>query len=67
AREHFYDMLPVLKFIVTGGLPATVKAGITLRGLDVGDPRLPVLPLSQEKEKELSGYMKKLSVTDITA
>ncbi len=45
ARELFYRQLPVLDFILKGGLPATIKAGLRMTGLEVGDPRLPVFPL----------------------
>lgn len=53
ARKLFYHMLPVLRFIVFGGLPTTVKAGLRLKGLEAGDPRLPLLPLRGEKLEEL--------------
>ncbi|MFI9507621.1 dihydrodipicolinate synthase family protein [Nocardia sp. NPDC052566] len=45
ARRIFYELLPLLRFILTGGLPSTVKAGLALDGMDVGDPRPPLLPL----------------------
>lgn len=38
ARTLFYRILPVLQFIVAGGLPTTVKAGLAMRGLEVGAP-----------------------------
>ena len=47
ARELFYRQLPLLQFILKGGLPATIKAGLRLTGLEVGDPRLPVFPLGE--------------------
>ena len=47
ARELFYRQLPLLQFILKGGLPATIKAGLRLTGLEVGNPRLPVLPLGE--------------------
>ena len=40
ARELFYRQLPLLDFILKGGLPATIKAGLRLTGLESGDPRL---------------------------
>lgn len=67
ARPLFYDMLPLLKFIVAGGLPTTVKAGLALRGLDVGDPRLPLKPLTPEGADELAGYLKALGVGSLPA
>ncbi|MEI2430890.1 dihydrodipicolinate synthase family protein [Lysobacter yananisis] len=47
ARQTFYRQLPLLQFILKGGLPKTVKAGLQLQGLDVGAPRHPVLPLDE--------------------
>jgi len=53
ARESFYRQLPVLDFILKGGLPATIKAGLELSGLDVGEPRLPVFPLDDHGRQQL--------------
>ncbi|MFJ7248760.1 dihydrodipicolinate synthase family protein [Kitasatospora sp. NPDC098652] len=54
AREVYYRQLPVLQFLTRGGLPTTVKAGLSLLGLDVGDPRPPLLPLPEERRAELA-------------
>ena len=62
ARELFYQLLPVLRFIVMGGLPATVKAGLRLRGLDAGDPRPPLNPLPDVQQRELEGYLRVIGV-----
>ncbi|MEW5997880.1 MAG: dihydrodipicolinate synthase family protein [Proteobacteria bacterium SG_bin5] len=53
ARELFYKLLPVLRFIVHGGLPTTVKAGLRLKGLEAGDPRRPLLPLGGDRLEQL--------------
>lgn len=53
ARESFYRQLPVLEFILKGGLPATIKAGLGLTGLNVGEPRLPVFPIDDEARERL--------------
>ncbi|NER60231.1 dihydrodipicolinate synthase family protein [Pseudomonas sp. MAFF212428] len=47
ARALFYRQLPLLEFILKGGLPATVKAGLGLTGLAVGEPRKPVFALDE--------------------
>lgn len=54
ARELFYRQLPLLDFILKGGLPATIKAGLRMTGLEAGDPRLPVFPLDQTARTQLS-------------
>ncbi|MDH0647924.1 dihydrodipicolinate synthase family protein [Pseudomonas sp. GD03858] len=45
ARTLFYRQLPLLDFILKGGLPATIKAGLDMTGLPVGEPRRPVFGL----------------------
>ncbi|MBF6026774.1 dihydrodipicolinate synthase family protein [Pseudomonas sp. P115] len=58
ARALFYRQLPLLEFILKGGLPATIKAGLRLTGLEVGDPRLPVFPLSEAGIEQLKTLLR---------
>ncbi|AMB80606.1 MULTISPECIES: dihydrodipicolinate synthase family protein [Pseudomonas] len=60
ARELFYRQLPLLQFILKGGLPATIKAGLRLTGIEAGDPRLPVFPLSESAVSQLQQILKTL-------
>ncbi|WP_085694335.1 MULTISPECIES: dihydrodipicolinate synthase family protein [unclassified Pseudomonas] len=60
ARELFYRQLPLLDFILKGGLPATIKAGLRETGLEAGDPRLPVFPLSEAGRTQLKALLKHL-------
>jgi 4-hydroxy-tetrahydrodipicolinate synthase len=60
ARDLFYRQLPLLDFILKGGLPATIKAGLRQTGLEVGDPRLPVFPLSEAGQTQLQAILKTL-------
>jgi len=53
AQALFYRQLPLLEFILKGGLPATIKAGLRLTGLEAGDPRLPVFPLGETARDQL--------------
>ncbi|MCP1480393.1 4-hydroxy-tetrahydrodipicolinate synthase [Pseudomonas chlororaphis] len=57
ARELFYRQLPVLDFILKGGLPTTIKAGLNMIGLQVGDPRLPVFPLGEAGRNQLQAML----------
>ncbi|MEZ0049137.1 4-hydroxy-tetrahydrodipicolinate synthase [Mycobacterium sp. MAA66] len=58
AAQSIYDELaPLLRFIVSGGLPTTVKAGLELLGRDVGDPRPPLLPLQESARSELQAML----------
>lgn len=61
ARELFYRQLPVLDFILKGGLPATIKAGLRMTGLEVGDPRLPVFPLDMAGQAQLQKLLNSLN------
>lgn len=67
ARDLFYKLLPILRFIVVGGLPTTVKAGLRLRGLEAGNPRLPLLPLPDAQRQELENYLGAVGVEAIEA
>ena len=58
ARSAFYQQLPLLRFILKGGLPATIKSGLLLRGVDAGSPRLPLLPLGQAGVDELQQLLR---------
>jgi 4-hydroxy-tetrahydrodipicolinate synthase len=60
ARALFYRQLPLLDFILKGGLPATIKAGLRSLGLEVGDPRLPVFPLDEARNSQLQTLLKQL-------
>ncbi|MGX4726465.1 dihydrodipicolinate synthase family protein [Pseudomonas corrugata] len=60
ARALFYRQLPLLDFILKGGLPATIKAGLCSLGLKVGDPRLPVFPLDEARISQLQTMLNQL-------
>lgn len=56
--QALYDGLkPLLQFIVAGGLATTVKAGLDLIGVPVGDPRAPLLPLDEQGRAELESLL----------
>jgi len=61
ARDIFYRQLPLLQFILQGGLPTTVKAGLTIQGFDVGTPRRPLQSLSDEGMGQLQSLLRQLS------
>lgn len=60
ARKVFYKQLPILEFILKGGLPSTIKAALKIQGFEVGDPRLPLMPLANEDQQELKQLIDKL-------
>lgn len=61
AREVFYKQLPVLQFILKGGLPTTIKAGLQICGFEAGIPRHPLLPLDNAGQNELAEMLKQLN------
>ena len=63
ARTLFYELLPVLQFIVRGGLPTTVKAGLRLLGFDAGEPRLPLQPLSKADSEVLGRHLEQAGMS----
>ncbi|NRD73810.1 dihydrodipicolinate synthase family protein [Shewanella sp. VB17] len=66
ARELFYHQLPILEFILKGGLPSTIKAGLTNNGFDVGAPRKPVFPLHDTQIIKLEHLLEKLNRANFT-
>lgn len=63
ARTVFHRQLPLLQFIVSGGLPVTVKAGLRLAGFDAGEPRKPLRPLDEARTRELAAILDALRDT----
>ncbi|RUP02936.1 MAG: dihydrodipicolinate synthase family protein [Mycobacterium sp.] len=57
AQLRYDDLKPLLQFIVAGGLPTTVKAGLDLLGFPAGDPRPPLLALDERRRAELQALL----------
>ncbi|ENX34658.1 dihydrodipicolinate synthase [Acinetobacter colistiniresistens] len=57
AQAIFYQQLPVLSFIVKGGLPKTVKSGLNLLGFSVGSPRPPLQSATGAEIEQLKGLI----------
>jgi 4-hydroxy-tetrahydrodipicolinate synthase len=60
ARKHMDKILPLLRNMESGGYTQKVKLGCELRGIPVGKPRQPLLPLSAEDRKEFERIFKAL-------
>ncbi|MDC9725759.1 MAG: dihydrodipicolinate synthase family protein [Gammaproteobacteria bacterium] len=57
AKLLFEQQLPLLEFIVAGGLASTVKAGLEIKGLSVGLARRPLKPLTSDRKQALKKIM----------
>jgi 4-hydroxy-tetrahydrodipicolinate synthase len=57
AQELYDELLPLLRFIVSKGLPTAVKSGLDILGQPAGVPRLPLLPLDAEDRTELESIL----------
>lgn len=53
AKKLFYKQYEFLEFIVKSGLAAAVKSGFALQGIDMGEPRKPLLPLTDSENTQL--------------
>lgn len=61
AKTLFYQQYEFLEFIVSSGLAAAVKSGLSLQGKEVGDPRKPLLPLNKPAQRRLQSMLDNLS------
>jgi 4-hydroxy-tetrahydrodipicolinate synthase len=58
ALALFRRQLPLLQFIVQGGLPRTIAAGLEILGVDAGTLRAPLAELSKVDKERLAGILR---------
>jgi len=58
ALKVFRKQLPLLQFIVAGGLPRTVAAGLKILGVEPGGLRAPLAELTAADKEKLAGILK---------
>jgi 4-hydroxy-tetrahydrodipicolinate synthase len=61
ALTVFRKQLPLLQFIVSGGLPRTVAAGLKIMGIDAGCQRAPLADILDADKDRLAGILKALA------
>ncbi len=61
SKALFEQQLPLLEFIVNGGLASTVKAGLGIKGMEVGVARRPLKPLTHDKKQQLEKILLKVT------
>jgi 4-hydroxy-tetrahydrodipicolinate synthase len=57
ATEIYEELLPLLSFIVSKGLPTAVKSGLDILGAPAGVPRLPLLSLDAGDRTQLESIL----------
>jgi len=60
ARKHMDKLLPLLRNMESGGYTQKVKVGCELQGIPVGNPRMPLLPLTGEDRAEFEKIFKSI-------
>ncbi|SHL19753.1 dihydrodipicolinate synthase family protein [Flavobacterium chilense] len=60
AQKVFYKQLNLLKFIVSKGLPRTIKAGLKIQGIEGGFLRSPLKPLTENEIAEFKLILKEV-------
>jgi 4-hydroxy-tetrahydrodipicolinate synthase len=60
ARALWAAMFPVMVFFEDSGYTQSVKAATKLRGIDLGPPRHPALPLTADRVQELRSLLERL-------
>ena len=63
AQNLFYRQLPLLRFIVAGGLPKTIKAGLETLGVNAGVPRKPLQAASAAELNALNQYIQDIKMS----
>ncbi|MGM0876911.1 MAG: 4-hydroxy-tetrahydrodipicolinate synthase [Bacillota bacterium] len=53
AASSHRNLLPIMKALFAAPNPTPVKAALNMRGINVGDVRLPLVPLNNEEKREL--------------
>ena len=61
AQTLFYQQFEFLEFIVTSGLAAAVKSGLSIQGKLEGEPRKPLLPLAESAQETLKTMLTELN------
>lgn len=61
AQALFYKQYEFLEFIVTSGLAAAVKSGLSIQGESIGEPRKPLLPLTDKANNDLKNLLSQLN------
>lgn len=59
------NLLPIMKAMFAAPNPTPVKAALNIKGINVGDVRLPLVPLNNEEKKELQRTLQTSNIVDV--
>ncbi len=62
ARRLQLRYLPLIRMLFADPNPVPVRAAVRHLGFEVGDPRMPLLPLGEESQQRLEGEMRRLGI-----
>jgi 4-hydroxy-tetrahydrodipicolinate synthase len=60
------NLLPIMKAMFAAPNPTPVKAALNMRGINVGDVRLPLVPLNNEEKKELQRTLQTSKIIEVS-
>jgi 4-hydroxy-tetrahydrodipicolinate synthase len=64
ARELYFRLLPLMRMLYAETNPVPLKAALNVIGADVGQPRKPLMPLSESNATTLKMTLERLGVLD---
>jgi 4-hydroxy-tetrahydrodipicolinate synthase len=67
ASSAHRNLLPIMKALFAAPNPSPVKAALNLKGLNVGDVRLPLVPLNNEEKRALQKVLQPINIEPISA
>jgi 4-hydroxy-tetrahydrodipicolinate synthase len=67
AASTHRNLLPIMKALFAAPSPSPVKAALNMRGINVGDVRLPLVPLNNEEKRALQGALQPINTEAETA
>jgi 4-hydroxy-tetrahydrodipicolinate synthase len=62
AASTHRNLLPIMKALFAAPSPSPVKAALNMRGINVGDVRLPLVPLNNEEKRALQGALQPINI-----
>ncbi len=62
ARELHYQLYPLFKILFIETNPSPVKAALNMMGMDAGNPRLPLVPVTEESRERIKKVLEEMEI-----